>query len=448
MTEGKKQELRQLLVEAVANLEIHRSKRDVSLPPVDVSIYRTLLLKRWRYHSAFSPLVWETFAPKIVDGSIKSKLLDFIREVFASFIHEDKIQSACSFASYSPSDGYPLDRLLEQLLKIAIGRGIEKAVSDLSEYAKEKPISVKSLALLEGIRLKKNTQVSDEIQLVPLPNSPSNLPKFLPTSTYNGFGIAPNFFCNKTLLVIDYFVFPAFYHPRQDAAIREYLTQENRTSDVLKSFCQGLSLACNSAVQASLKWPFWPEDELFYLNPPSTGPPRFSLPADVFDGSVEVEQSRIREAERLYEILDKNPEVSEKLRVPINRWIKSKTHQEPIDKIIDLGIALEALYVPDSGGDTTYKFAIRAARYLGKDKKDREDLLEKFKQIYNCRSKAVHAGLVDSTIKFGKEKIDRSTFITHAQDLCLQSIKQILDEGKLTDWDSLILSGEIEEAAN
>ena len=130
MTEGKKQELRQLLVEAIANLEIQHSKRGVSLPPVDVNFYRKLLRNRWVSQSANSPLVWESFEPKILDGTIKSKLLDFIREAFAPYIHEDKIQSACSFVSYSPGGGYPLDRLLEQLLKIAIGRGIENAVSN------------------------------------------------------------------------------------------------------------------------------------------------------------------------------------------------------------------------------------------------------------------------------------------------------------------------------
>lgn len=96
----------------------------------------------------------------------------------------------------------------------------------------------------------------------------------------------------------------------------------------------------------------------------------------------------------------------------------------------------------------SHKLAIRAARHLGMDKKDREDLLEKFKQIYNCRSKTVHTGLVGTTVKFGKEKIGRSKFITHAQDLCLLSIKKILDEGRFTDWDSLTLSGEVEEADN
>ena len=83
--------------------------------------------------------------------------------------------------------------------------------------------------------------------------------------------------------------------------------------------------------------------------------------------------------------------------------------------------------------------------HLGKDKKDREDLLAKFKQIYNCRSKAVHAGHVDTTIKFGEEKIGRSKFIMHAQDLCRESILKIMEDGGFPDWDSLILGGESEE---
>ena len=448
MTEEKKQELRQLLVEAMANLEIQHSKRGVSLSPVEVSLYRNLLLKRSVSQSAKSPLVWETFEPKIVNETIKSKFLDFIREAFAPFIHEDKIQSACSFVSFSPGGGYPLDRLLEQLLKIAIGWGIEKAVSNLARYTKETRVSVKSLALLEGIKLKTRIQVSDRIQLIPLPNSPANLPANLPTSTYNTFGISANFFCGKTLLAIDYFVSPAFRHPLNETANLEYFTQEKRTTDVLEFLCHGLSLACNSAVHASLKWPFWPEDEFFYLNPPGPGPPRFSVPHDVFEGTVEVVQSHIVHAQRIYKILDKHSDISERLRVPINRWIKSKTPQEPIDKIIDLGIAFEALYVPDGGGDTTYKLAIRAARYLGKDKKDREDLLMKFKQIYRCRSKAVHDGNVDMTVKIGVEKISMSKLITHAQDLCLRSITKILDKGNFTDWDSLIIGGESEEVSS
>lgn len=436
MTPGKKQELRQLLVKAIASLEIHHSKRGVSLPPVDVSIYKSLLLNRWESQSANSPLAWATFEPKIVDEFIKSKLLDVIREAFAPFIHEDKIQSACSFGSYSPGGGYPLDRLLEQLLKIAIGRGIEIAVLNLSKYTKNKRIPAKSLALLEGIRLKTRIQVSDEIQLIPLPNSPSDLPKFLPTSTYNSFGISPNFFCSKTLLVIDYFVSPAFYHPRQDTAIHEYRTQENRTSDVFKSLCQGLSLACDSAVQASLKWPFWPEDELFYLNPPGPGPPRFSVPVDVFEASVEVEQSQIREAKRLYKILDKNPEVSEKLRVPINRWVKSKTLQAPIDKIIDLVIALEALYVTRKD-KIERQLCHRASWYLGENEAHREEIETELKAVYQYRSDIVHSRGAGNKVEFGERCVPVTHLVNKTQDICRISILKIIEERRIPDWGTL-----------
>ena len=211
-------------------------------------------------------------------------------------------------------------------------------------------------------------------------------------------------------------------------------------------FCQALSLSSNSPVQASVYTEFLALDRLYNL---SFGIGSGCVLSFRPDGSqAKIGDTEIEESKRLYRILVDHRDVQEKLRVPINRWILSKADRDEVDRIIDLGIALEALYVPDGGGDTTYKFAIRAARYLGKDKRDREDLLVKFKQIYNCRSKAVHAGLVDTTIKFGGEKIDWRTFIAHAQDLCLQSIKKILDEGKLTDWDSLILSGEIDEADN
>ena len=45
------------------------------------------------------------------------------------------------------------------------------------------------------------------------------------------------------------------------------------------------------------------------------------------------------------------------MRIPIDRWIQSKAGRDPVDQMIDLGIALEALYVPERGGDLTYKLS-------------------------------------------------------------------------------------------
>ena len=157
---------------------------------------------------------------------------------------------------------------------------------------------------------------------------------------------------------------------------------------------------------------------------------------------------QINEAKCLYKILDRKSDIREKLRIPIDRWIQSKVGRDPVDQMIDLGIALEALCVPDGGGDLTYKFSIRAARHLGKNKEDRDKLLTKFKQIYNCRSSAVHSGQLEETVKFGKRRIPVSDFIEKAQDLCRKSIKKILEDGEFPDWDSLILGGEEEQASS
>ena len=452
MTEDRKRELRQLLEEAMAlgNLEIRRSKRGVALPSLDVSEYKELLLHRWVSYSENSRLVWENFELDVISKTTKSKLLDFIRKEYAPFINEDRIQSSCSFISGSPGDGYPLNDFLEQLMNIAIGKGIARAVSDFDRYTKETQVSVRYMALLEGIRIETKIQVLEGIQLIPLPNSSSDLPNYLPASIISVAGLSANIFCNKALLITDHLISPVFHSPLQETTIRKHLFYNFRVNvnDVFENVCQALSLACNSAVQISVKWPFWPEDELFYLSPPGPGPPQLSVPSGLFANRAEVGETEINEAKCLYKILDKKPDLKGKLRIPINRWIKSKTPEEPIDKIIDLGIAFETLYVPDGGGDLTYKFSIRAARHLGKDKDDRQNLLTKFKDIYKCRSNAVHNGQLDETIRSGGERILISRFIENVQDLCRDSIMKILNTEQFPDWDNLILDGEDEGASS
>ena len=135
------------------------------------------------------------------------------------------------------------------------------------------------------------------------------------------------------------------------------------------------------------------------------------------------------------------------MQIAIDRWVESKTGRSYLDKIIDLGIAFESLYVSDSSGEITFKFSVRAAWHLGKNKEHRNELLTKFKQIYNCRSKAVHSGDLDPTVKFGEERMPISEFIEKAQDLCRESIMKVLENEQFPDWNDLILGGEVESDA-
>ena len=82
-----------------------------------------------------------------------------------------------------------------------------------------------------------------------------------------------------------------------------------------------------------------------------------------------VGEAQIDEAKCLYNTLahlDSN--IGGKLQIPIDRWVKSKTTQLPVDKIIDLGIAFEALYLSDISEATelSFRLRLRAAWYLEK----------------------------------------------------------------------------------
>ena len=133
------------------------------------------------------------------------------------------------------------------------------------------------------------------------------------------------------------------------------------------------------------------------------------------------------------------------MQIAIDRWIKSKTYQTSEDKIIDLAIAFEALYLPDTG-EATFKFAARASWYLGKDRKNRAELFEVFKELYKCRSRIVHGGELKENIAIEGKSVSIEKFITRAQDLCRDSIEKIMKqysrEGKFPKndyWDNLIL---------
>ena len=465
MNEERKQELKQLLNEAMASLEIRRTGTDPALLPVDV--YREHLQQCWASCAIESLSVLIRFKPNVVSETTKSKLLDFLREELAPFIHKDKIVSTSYVIEDRAADKFNLtilesqtlhlNRLLEHLLKIAIARGIKGAVS---VFGKCNCIEgtydfFQHVALLEGIRLEAGIQVFEGIQLVPF--SSSELLSYLPSLSIFPSDLTTNSSRGKALLLTDHPVFSIFHKPSLPITIEEYSIQVNRTFQNGKNlqnfkttdfsvhiFCQALSLACKSPVQNAFGWSFWAEDK-FFQPFYQTNITRHPGP---FGNSTEVGEAQIEEAKRLYHILDNlDPNVSKELQIPIDRWIKSGTNKLVVDRMIDLGIALEALYLLDGERGITLTLSLRAAWHLGKDKEHRKELLTKFRDIYKCRSNAVHNGQLDETARFGGEHIPILEFIARAQDLCRQSIIKIMEDGQFPDrayWNNLILGGEVE----
>ena len=207
-----------------------------------------------------------------------------------------------------------------------------------------------------------------------------------------------------------------------------------------------LSLTCNSAVQVAATWTFLEKYELFNLMYSGGKTGRLHHEIDQLGVSTVAEETQIGEAKRLYETLvNPSSNLVEKLEIPIVRWIKSKTSRARQDKIIDLVIALEALYLSDRDGNSelSFQFRLRASWHLGKDQAHRKELMKDFRKIYDWRSTLVHTGKLPNKTKrtsYTPEEIE--AFIAKAQDLCRDSIMKILEDGKFPDWNDLILGEE------
>ena len=470
MTEERKLELRQLLEEATKkeNLKIRYEhargyiyEYEIFLP---VDEYRRYLQERWASYSVEPAWFFFNVRPYIVGETTKSKLLGFLRERLAPFINEE---NSVYFNSYgiegNHADGFRLmgpkggvrmlDECLNHLLKIAIVCGVEEAVSVFERFSCTEGSQgyFQHVASLEGIRLESEIPVFPGVRLVTVSGSssgdpPSGLKRHMP-SFLSFFEREEEYFARgKTLLIIDRPLFSICHKrsqkmfddsPRIDALPYQFdldgekFTNSEAVKSFEKLFCQALSLACNSAVQISGTGWLFVEEKFFH---PGNGGVSLSRSRGQFGRPTEAGEAEIEKAKCLYKILDKKPDIREKLRIPIDRWIQSKVDRDSVDRMIDLGIALEALYVT-SKDEIGKQLRDRASWYLGQNKKCRNVLKKEFREIYRWRSSVVHTG------KLPKKEINKNKkrpfiheevkqFIENAQDRCRESILKILDDGE------------------
>lgn len=129
-----------------------------------------------------------------------------------------------------------------------------------------------------------------------------------------------------------------------------------------------------------------------------------------------------------------------RLTVPIDRLGRADLGIEPVDRAIDLGIAIEALLVTDDEGTERLGSAIglRGAWLLHGDgtASDREQTHGQLKRLYDLRSKAVHRGRL--TEKVGKKTRDMSATDAEAVldagvTLVRNLLRSIIQRGGLSD---------------
>ena len=487
MTKEKKHELRQLLEEAKASWAIHDEYNGKQLDlPIDV--YCRYLQESWRYFglARFSPF-WIRATIGIVCPTARSRLLEYIRAQFAPFVNDNSISIANYFIERNSNDTPYLHRfrnkpvhlrfILKRLLDIALVRDIEQAVSVFDKCSRAEGAQgvFKHVSVLKGISLKTDIEVSKGIRLVPLLDSGASK-EFISHFSFPVFAFGyefPNFF-RQTLLVIDRPGFSIFHKPGPNQEFPQGLPladlpfqlegndaifRDLRSIDSFQErFSQAQSLILNFPIQiphgefcfeedrtsnlqdraTAIHSPrgayFFEEDQTFN---PSDVTIHSLIPANGFRDSHRANEDHIKKADCLYKRWDSLVSSDkQKLQIAIDRWVKSKASGGNVDKIIDLGIALEALYVTRRDR-IEQQLRHRASWHLGKDATHREEIETVLEAIYKYRCDVVHNRTPGKEVEVGQRSVPVTDLVKNAQCICRKSILSIVDQGKFPDWSTL-----------
>ena len=503
MTEDCKEELKQLLLEAEPAINVQyisEPRGNVPRLPRDINEYKTLLQQD--YISLDNYSIVRECVPYLVDKNIRRKMFDFLRRQFSDFM----LPEHSAVESHTPSGKIPtnVDWILRRLLQIFLTSGTEKVIQVIDRYTEDNRASYQMVVCIDGITLDyrqpkaiypnssrtwerpTEIQVFPGIKLVSIHGDVSSLPRHLRnlySPVYQCDFINKTDFVNKLMIIVDYSISPILLphggdvtqtckvnddnYPNLNAKLNSkapFANQglHNALFKFVDDFCRVLSLHYNCAIWRSYYFDLVPEDELYgaLLNDNVTIINAFDRDAGIrVRGGKNIEFSETKTGQRgaaeiekvknRYEVFASlDSEVQDKLKIPVDRWIKSKAtsgfadRMQHVDRIIDLAIAFESIYLSDTDNrsELAHRLQLHAAWYLGKDKDDRQALMNEFKKIYSWRSRAVHSGSLPKkkrNVLFTYEEV--ANVLAKAEDLCRDSILKIIEDGKFPDWGELIL---------
>ena len=131
---------------------------------------------------------------------------------------------------------------------------------------------------------------------------------------------------------------------------------------------------------------------------------------------------------------------SRRLKLALERLIRSRAQQFPGDRAIDIAIALEVLFMNERG-EHSYKISLRAARLLRASQPARRKVFLEVKQLYEIRSKMVHTGEARGPWTVDGEQRSAADLVEAVDRLCTEAIRIFLTNGGITkDWKALDLA--------
>ena len=328
---------------------------------------------------------------------------------------------------------HPTLREFAELLGIAAARiGARSVVELLRGWIDDEPLRIRKCALVEGIELfdRQPLREVNGVEMYALPPETDDFPDSFPS-----FGWLPlDSYRNKVVVSVEFDVTPALYAPA-DGEPLESSRQRQRRAPVntdlsgarfsFDRFCEAMALSLDGYVDWVVQWDDLGDLEAFLLTPPN-GPPHIKPASD--SATKVIAPNNVEEFISLY--AKRQP--LEHVDLAVARWLKSKRRASVEDRLIELRIALEALYATGRG-QIGLKVATRGAWHLGRDYDERCRYKDVLRDVYRRASAVIHAD---------ESGLDQSLadLLTSGQAICRQGLMRIVRDGiPIPSWDDIVM---------
>ena len=305
------------------------------------------------------------------------------------------------------------------LLVEGLRESAEEAVDLLERYLSSEENPFRATIALGGIKLDKSIELGMGIELVPWEDLPDSHHKRNAEEHYPG--LLPAAYSAAALIkTID--------------LPRLHLTDEERKQ--YKSMPYSFEELSDALLCMTLAGLQAPEIVVTWLEPPRWVPLRavsMSIPGTSQHSMFprEYPEAAIGKLPGIIEaFLRLDTERKNMLRLPMKRLAQAIRQRSHIDAAIDLGIALESLFLRDlEPGEFSYRLRLRSARYLRDTIDDRDVVFKLVGELYTARSLAVHRG------KIPPEKISKpiQELLEEGYALVAEAVQRLINEGD-PDW--------------
>ena len=128
---------------------------------------------------------------------------------------------------------------------------------------------------------------------------------------------------------------------------------------------------------------------------------------------------------------------SRRFAIAVHRWLASTRYSHDVySSFIDIRVALEAILLPGTPGELSYRLSQNGAWYLGENFEQRRMYRKQLKRAYKLASRIVHAEVLE-------QSEENMAVLRDAQNLCLKGIWKILREGEEPNFSELSLGRDI-----